>query len=103
MEDKINKDNKIKWKHPGFKTGEFRSNIRGIKRLSCLFPCPIEDTAYKINGKRLIGRPNLTYNFDKNRTLNHVQDAIKIQCTGTRDRDMIEKLITIRYYIKNYL
>ena len=103
LEDIINKDNKIKWEHSGFETGEFWSNIRDFKRLSCLFPCPIEDSVYKISGRRLIGQSNLTYNFDKNRTLNLLQDAINIQCKGTQDPDAIEKLITIRDYVENYL
>ena len=103
LEDIINKDNKIKRDHPGFEAGKFWSNIRGFKRLSCLFPCPIEDSAYKIDGKRLIGRTNFTYNFDKKRTLKLIQDAINVQYKGTRDPNPIEKLTVIRDYVENYL
>ena len=36
-----------KYNYLGFKNAEFLANIQGDKKLSCLFPCPVKDSAYK--------------------------------------------------------
>ena len=92
-----------RWKHSGFENGEFRANIKGDKRLSCLFPCPVDDSAYKTDGKRLIGQVNFTYNFDKGKALRLLDEAKNKSCGGNSNSGAIATLTAIEEYVRNKL
>ena len=92
-----------KERYPGFETGEFLGNIKGDKRLSCLFPCPVDDSAYKTDGKRLIYRANLTYNFDKGKALRLLDEAKNESCGKPCNSGAIATLTAIEEYVRNEL
>lgn len=89
-----------KRKYRGFENDEFWANIKGEKKLSCLFPCPVQDSKYKPNGKRLIYRSNLTYNFNKSQALQLLKDARTMLCGETNYSGAIETLLAIEEYVK---
>lgn len=101
--DKKNKDNKVKWKRPGFETGEFWANIRGEKKLSCLFPCYVKDSAYVLKGERLIYRSNLTYKFDKQKALRLLKEARDADCEKSNRSGSIATITALEEYLKNNL
>ena len=92
-----------KWKYPGFETGEFWANILGGKRLSCLFPCPVHDSAYKTDGKKLIGRANFTYNFDKGKALKLLYETKNKSCGGDSNSGAIATLTAIEECVRDKL
>lgn len=93
-------DPKRVWKHAGFETGEFWSNIQGEKKLSCLFPCPVEDSGYVPNKKRLIYRSNLSYDFDKYKALKLLNEAKGKSCGNHSDSGAIATLTAIEEYVR---
>ena len=94
-------DQMKKWKYLGFKEGEFLANIQGDKKLSCLFPCPVEDSSYKDNGKRMVPQINFTYNFDKSKALRLLKEAKESRrCNGQVDSASIAVLTAIEGYLK---
>ena len=90
-------------RYPGFENDQFWANIRGDKRLSCLFPCPVHDSVYKTGGKRLIGRANFTYNFDKGKALKLLDEAKNKSCGGDSNSGAIATLTAIEECVRDKL
>jgi len=96
--------NEVKsWNYPGFENGKFLANVQGEKKLSCLFPCPISESKYVLNGKRLIYRSNLSYDFDKKKALNLLKAAKGENCGKPSDSGAIATLTAIEEYVQNTL
>ena len=93
----------MKKEYHGFKEGKFWANIQGEKRLSCLFPCPVEDSSYRDNGNRLIFRSNLSYDFDKFKALRLLKEAKESRCNGHSDSASVAVLTAIEEYVKDKL
>jgi putative restriction endonuclease len=86
-----------------FEEGKFWANIQGDKKLSCLFPCPVEDSSYKDNGKRMVPQINFTYSFDKSKALRLLKQAKESRCNGQGDSASIAVLTAIEGYVEDKL
>ena len=85
--------------YKGFMGDKFWTNISGAKELSSIFPFPVKDENYRKNGRRLIYRSNFSYDFDKDRAVKLMEEAILL---GKNNGD-ISKLELIKKYITNEL
>ena len=92
-----------KHKYPGFENDQFWANIRGEKKLSCLFPCYVEDSAYITYGKRLIYRSNFTYDFNKANALRLLTDVKNESCGGNSNSGAVATLTAIEEYVRDKL